>query len=158
MSEQGLFDPIVDFVLKRVGKNVTAIFIAVLVVACVGHLDGTGASTYLITIPAFKPIMDRLKVKPTSFLGTIIAMMAVMNIIPWGGPTLRAASVAQVEVYDLYSFIFPAVGAMMLIAIGIAVIVYIAAVVVLKIFSKDELFMIPYGTKICKVLEKLKIY
>ena len=121
MSEQGLFDPIVDFVLKRVGKNVTAIFIAVLVVACVGHLDGSGASTYLITIPAFKPIMDRLKVKPTSFLGTIVAMMAVMNIIPWGGPTLRAASVAQVEVYDLYSFIFPAVGAMMLIAIGIAV-------------------------------------
>lgn len=121
MSEQGLFDPIVDFVLKRVGKNVTAIFIAVLAVAFVSHLDGSGASTYLITIPAFKPIMDRLKVKPESFIGTVIAMMAAMNIIPWGGPTIRAASVAQVEVYDLYSFIFPAVAAMMVITVVIAV-------------------------------------
>lgn len=121
MSEQGLFDPIVDFVLKRVGKNITAIFLAVLVVALVSHLDGSGASTYLITIPAFKPIMDKLEVKPTRFLGTVIAMMATMNIIPWGGPTIRAASVAQVEVFDLYRFILPAVAAMMILTILIAI-------------------------------------
>ncbi|MGX7350073.1 SLC13 family permease [Dolosicoccus paucivorans] len=84
MADQGLFDPLVNFITKKFGKNVTMIFIAVLLVALVSHLDGSGASTYLITIPAFKLIMDRLGVKPTAFLGTVIAMMSTMNILPWG--------------------------------------------------------------------------
>lgn len=121
MSEQGLFDPLVDFIIGKVGKNITAIFIAVILVATVAHLDGSGASTYLITIPAFKPIMDRLNVRPTAFLGTVVGLMAAMNIIPRGGPTIRAASVAQVEVFDLYSFILPAVIFMFVLAVGIAV-------------------------------------
>ncbi len=45
-----------------------------------------------------------------------------------------------------------------IIAIVIAVIVYIIAVIALKIFTKEELYMIPYGTKFVKILEKLKIY
>lgn len=122
MSEQGLFDPLVDFVISKVGNKITAIFIAVLLVATVAHLDGSGASTYLIAIPAFKPIMDKLGVKPVVFLGTVIGLMAAMNIIPWGGPTIRAASVAGVEVSDLYSFILPAVIVMFLLAIVNAVI------------------------------------
>lgn len=122
MSEQGLFDPLVDFIIGKVGKNITAIFIAVILVATVAHLDGSGASTYLITIPAFKPIMDRLNVRPVVFLGTIIALMSAMNIIPWGGPTIRAASVAQIEVFDLYSFILPAVIFMFILAAVIAVV------------------------------------
>lgn len=122
MSEQGLFDPLVDFVISKVGNKITAIFIAVLLVATVAHLDGSGASTYLIAIPAFKPIMDKLGVKPVVFLGTVIGLMAAMNIIPWGGPTIRAASVAGVEVSDLYSFILPAVVVMFLLAIVNAVI------------------------------------
>jgi CitMHS family citrate-Mg2+:H+ or citrate-Ca2+:H+ symporter len=121
MSEQGLFDPLVDFIIGKVGKNITAIFIAVILVATVAHLDGSGASTYLITIPAFKPIMDRLNVRPTAFLGTVIGLMSAMNIIPWGGPTIRAASVAQVEVFDLYGFILPAVIFMFILAAAIAV-------------------------------------
>lgn len=122
MSEQGLFDPLVDFVISKVGNKITAIFIAVLLVATVAHLDGSGASTYLIAIPAFKPIMDKLGVKPVVFLGTVTGLMAAMNIIPWGGPTIRAASVAGVEVSDLYSFILPAVVVMFLLAIINAVI------------------------------------
>lgn len=121
MSEQGLFDPLVDWIISKVGKKMTAIFIAVTLVALVAHLDGSGASTYLIAIPAFKPIMDRLDVRPTAFLGTTIAMMSTMNIIPWGGPTIRAASVAQVEVFDLYTFILPAVALMFLLTFAIAI-------------------------------------
>ncbi|MBG9977181.1 SLC13 family permease [Ruoffia tabacinasalis] len=122
MSEQGLFDPLVDFVISKVGNKITAIFIAVLLVAVVSHLDGSGASTYLIVIPAFKPIMDKLGVRPVVFLGTVVGLMSAMNIIPWGGPTIRAASVAGVEVSDLYSFIFPAVVVMFLLAIVNAVV------------------------------------
>ena len=45
-----------------------------------------------------------------------------------------------------------------ILAIMSAVIIYVLAVIVLKIFSKDEVLMMPYGQKICKILEKLKIY
>lgn len=45
-----------------------------------------------------------------------------------------------------------------IIAIGIAVLIYALSVVVLKIFTKEEIFMIPYGQKIYKILEKFGIY
>ena len=45
-----------------------------------------------------------------------------------------------------------------IIAIAIAVVVYALAIVALKVFSKEEIQMMPQGNKICKVLEKLKIY
>lgn len=45
-----------------------------------------------------------------------------------------------------------------IVSIIIAVIIYILAVISLKIFSKEEIQMMPQGQKVCKVLEKLKIY
>lgn len=45
-----------------------------------------------------------------------------------------------------------------IIAIIIAVIVYALAIVALKVFSKEEILMMPGGNKICNILEKLKIY
>ena len=45
-----------------------------------------------------------------------------------------------------------------IIAIIIAVVIYVLAVIVLKIFTKEELKMMPAGDKITKFLEKLKIY
>ena len=43
-------------------------------------------------------------------------------------------------------------------SIIIAVIIYVLAVIALKVFTKEEILMMPAGNKICKVLEKLKIY
>ena len=43
-----------------------------------------------------------------------------------------------------------------LIAIGFAIIIYVLAIVALKIFTKEEIYMIPYGKKIYVLLEKLR--
>lgn len=43
-------------------------------------------------------------------------------------------------------------------AILIAIFTYIIALLVLKIFSKEEIFMIPYGKKIYYFLKKLRLY
>lgn len=43
-----------------------------------------------------------------------------------------------------------------LIAIAFAILIYVVAIIVLKIFTKDEIYMIPHGQKIYKVLEKLR--
>ena len=45
-----------------------------------------------------------------------------------------------------------------IIAIIFAIVIYALAVVALKIFTKEEIKMLPGGNKICKILEKIKIY
>jgi stage V sporulation protein B len=45
-----------------------------------------------------------------------------------------------------------------IIAILVAIVIYGLAVLVLKIFSKEDLLEIPMGNKIYSVLRKLKIY
>ena len=45
-----------------------------------------------------------------------------------------------------------------IIAIVVAVIIYVISVVVLRIFTKEEIKMLPAGEKIVKILEKIKIY
>ena len=45
-----------------------------------------------------------------------------------------------------------------ILAMLFAVIIYVITIVVLKIFKKEEIFMIPGGSKIYPILKKLKIY
>ena len=45
-----------------------------------------------------------------------------------------------------------------IIAITVAIIIYALAIIVLKVFKKEEILMMPAGNKICKLLESLKIY
>ncbi len=45
-----------------------------------------------------------------------------------------------------------------IIAIGMAVVIYGLAIIALRVFSKEEILQIPGGNKICKILEKMKIY
>jgi len=45
-----------------------------------------------------------------------------------------------------------------IISILVAIIIYVLAIIALKLFTKEELLMIPYGHKLYKILEKLGIY
>lgn len=124
MSEAGLFDPIIDFLVKKTGKSMFTIFMAIVMVTFVAHLDGSGATTFLIVIPAFLPICKRYGIRPQALLGAMMGAYATMNIVPWGGPTIRASTVAGVETGDLYAFIIPGVVVIIIIAFVIAYIVY----------------------------------
>ena len=102
MSDKGLFDPIINFLIKKAGTNVTTILVAAVLTTFVAHLDGSGATTFLIVVPAFLPICKEMGIRPKALLGAMCGAYGVMNIVPWGGPTMRAASVAGVEAGDLY--------------------------------------------------------
>lgn len=45
-----------------------------------------------------------------------------------------------------------------IIAMIVAVLIYGLAIIALKIFTKEEIYMLPCGTKIYEILEKFKIY
>ncbi len=109
MDEIGLFDPIINFLTKKTGKSRIMVVLAILLTTFVAHLDGSGATTYLIVVPAFLPIIKRIGFRKEALLALICGPFSVMNILPWGGPTMRAATVAGVETSALYSFIIPGV-------------------------------------------------
>ena len=47
---------------------------------------------------------------------------------------------------------------MTIISLLFAVGIYVISVIALKIFTREEMLMIPYGGKLCKILERLGIY
>ena len=60
MTDAGLLDPIVAGVLRAVGLHPTRIVVGSALLALVVHLDGSGAVTFLVTVPAMLPLYDRL--------------------------------------------------------------------------------------------------
>ncbi len=102
MTDAGLLDPVVDTIVRRVGGRPTAVVVGAAVLAMVVHLDGSGAVTFLVTIPAMLPLFDRLQMD-RRVLACVVAMGAgVMNMVPWGGPGVRAAASLRVPINDLF--------------------------------------------------------
>lgn len=103
LTDAGTFDPIIKKILKVVGSDPVKIALGTAVLAMLIHLDGSGAVTFLVTVPAMLPLYDALGMRRTT-LATIVALSAgTMNIVPWGGPTLRAASSLNVPVTELFN-------------------------------------------------------
>ncbi|QGU94075.1 citrate transporter [Clostridium bovifaecis] len=103
LTDAGTFEPIINKVLKVVGKDPVKITIGTGILAMLVHLDGSGAVTFLVTVPAMLPLYDALGMKRTT-LATVVALSAgVMNILPWGGPTIRAATSLKVPVTELFN-------------------------------------------------------
>jgi len=73
---------------------------------------------------------------------------------------LFSAIVMGVAAYGTHSFLIGFIGnsKATILAILVGVIVYGVMIVATKTLNKEEFYMIPYGTKIYKVLVKLKIY
>ena len=119
MQEKGLFEPIISAVVKKAGNRVIAIPIATVSIATIAHLDGSGASTFLICIPTLLPIYERLKLSPYLLLLLVSASASVMNMLPWGGPLGRAASVIQTDPTSLWYHLIPVqVSALVLLLVG----------------------------------------
>lgn len=107
MSDVGMFDRIINALMKKVGNNVVGVAMMTCIIAIIGHLDGGGASTFLITIPAMLPVYKRLKMRPTTLLLICVTAMGVMNLLPWGGPTMRSASVLEIDANVLWMKLMP---------------------------------------------------
>src|SRR3954464_14631465 len=52
MTDAGLLDPIVDRILRMIGNRPRRIVVGAALLALLVHLDGSGAVTFLVTIPA----------------------------------------------------------------------------------------------------------
>ena len=122
LTDAGTFRPIIRKIINMVGTDPVKICIGTAVLAAIVHLDGSGAVTFLICVPALLPLYDAIGMKRTT-LATIVALAAgTMNILPWGGPTIRAATaLGEANVTSFFMPDLPAVLAGLVAVLVIAV-------------------------------------
>lgn len=107
MIDVGLFDPLVKFILRKLGNDPAKVVLGTAILAAAVSLDGDGSTTFILTTAAMLPVYLRLKMSPVVL--TCVAGLAngTMNIIPWGGPTARAATALNLEVNDVFVPMIP---------------------------------------------------
>ena len=110
LTDAGTFRPIIGGITKLVGTNPILITIGTAILAMIVHLDGSGAVTFLICVPPLVPLYDAVGMKRTTLATTVALAAGTMNILPWGGPTIRAANALGVDVVsELFMPVLPAV-------------------------------------------------
>lgn len=110
VTDAGLFDPIVRGILKIVGRDPVKVVVGSVVLASIVSLDGDGSTTYMITAAAFMPVYRRMGLNPMIMACLLLCASGIMNIIPWGGPTARAASALQLDSSAVFIPLVPAMG------------------------------------------------
>ncbi|KKK33396.1 citrate transporter [Salinicoccus sediminis] len=121
MQDAGLFEPIINKMIALSGGNVVKVAVATVLIAAIGQLDGSGASTFLITVPALLPLYQRLKMNPYLLLLLVGGSAAIMNMVPWGGPMGRVASVLGMDVNELWQPLIPVQIVGLILMLGLAV-------------------------------------
>jgi CitMHS family citrate-Mg2+:H+ or citrate-Ca2+:H+ symporter len=107
MIDVGLFDPLVKFILRKLGNDPAKVVLGTAILAAAVSLDGDGSTTFILTTAALLPVYLRLKISPVVL--TCVAGLAngTMNILPWGGPTARAATALKIDVNDVFVPMIP---------------------------------------------------
>jgi CitMHS family citrate-Mg2+:H+ or citrate-Ca2+:H+ symporter len=106
LTDAGLVNPLVRWLLRRVGRNPLLIVPGTSMLALLLHLDGSGAVVFLVAIATMLPLylelgMDR------RILACAVSLAAGVNFLPWTGPTLRAASALHTSPLTLFRPLIP---------------------------------------------------
>ncbi|MEU9572301.1 citrate:proton symporter [Streptomyces massasporeus] len=110
MVDAGLFDPLIRALLRAARGDPLRVTIATAVLTLCVALDGDGASTFVITVSALLPVYKRLGMNPLVLSGVVCLGAGVMNMIPWGGPTVRAMAALKLDSSDVFTPVLPAMG------------------------------------------------
>lgn len=107
LKELHIFDPMIRHLVKLTRGNVILVAMMTALIAAIVHLDGSGAATFLIIIPALLPLYKKLGMSPYLMLLLMAGSMGIMNMVPWGGPLGRASAVTGIEASILWQNIIP---------------------------------------------------
>jgi len=108
MIDVGLFDPLISKIVKIVHGDPVRVLIGTAVLALLVSLDGDGATTYMITTAAMLPLYRHLKMDVRMLACVVIMAGAVMNVLPWGGPTARVMSALKLDAGEVFVPLIPA--------------------------------------------------
>jgi citrate-Mg2+:H+ or citrate-Ca2+:H+ symporter, CitMHS family len=106
ITDAGTLDPLIDGVLRVVGHRPTRVVMGSALLAMLVHLDGSGAVTFLVTVPAMLPLYDRLQID-RRVLACVVSLAAGVNFLPWTGPMVRASAALHIPVAELFRPLIP---------------------------------------------------
>lgn len=106
MSDAGMLESLISRILASVGGRPSRIVPATALLALLVHLDGSGAVTFLVTIPAMLPLYDRIGID-RRVLACACSLAAGVNFLPWTGPVLRAAAALHIPVTSIFTPLIP---------------------------------------------------
>ncbi len=120
MIDVGLFDPVIRAVVRLVGEDPAKLVLGTAILAGVVSLDGDGSTTFIVTTSALLPLYLKLGVSPVVL--TVVAGMAngTMNILPWGGPTARAAAALKITPSEVFVPMIPSLIVGMIVVLAFA--------------------------------------
>jgi len=102
MTDAGMLKPFIGWLLRTIGRKASRIVPGTALLALLVHLDGSGAVTFLVTIPAVLPLYDELGID-RRILACVASMAAGVNFLPWTGPTLRASAALHISPSALFT-------------------------------------------------------
>jgi CitMHS family citrate-Mg2+:H+ or citrate-Ca2+:H+ symporter len=102
MTDAGMLRPFITWLLRVIGRRPSRIVPGTALLALLVHLDGSGAVTFLVTIPAVLPLYDELGID-RRILACVASMAAGVNFLPWTGPTLRASAALHISVSNIFA-------------------------------------------------------
>ncbi|GHA60895.1 citrate:proton symporter [Streptomyces tauricus] len=126
MIDVGLFDPVVRGILKFCKADPMRIVVGTALLAAIVSLDGDGSTTFMITVSAMYPLYKRLKMSLVVMTGVAATANGVMNTLPWGGPTARAATALKLDAGDIFVPMIPAL------AVGLVAVIALSYVLGLR--------------------------
>ncbi|KMS86508.1 CitMHS family transporter [Prauserella rugosa] len=107
MNDVRLFNPLINLMVRVSRGNVVGVAMVTVIIGVVCHLDGSGATSYLIAIPALLPLYKRLGMSPYLLMLLLSTSMAILNMLPWGGPVGRAGAVTGHDPIELWHGLIP---------------------------------------------------
>lgn len=106
MTDAGMLDPIVDGILRAVKTDPPRIVAGTALLALLVHLDGSGAVTFLVTVPVMLPLYDRLGMD-RRVLACAASLAAGVNFLPWTGPMIRASASLHLPAAAIFNPLIP---------------------------------------------------
>lgn len=83
LQDTGFFEPVIKTLIKLTKGNVVTVAIGTALIGVIAHLDGAGATTFLLTVPALLPLYKKLHMSPYLLLLLIGTSAGLTNMIPW---------------------------------------------------------------------------
>ncbi|MET8830295.1 citrate:proton symporter [Streptomyces sp. NPDC004610] len=147
MIDVGLFDPVVKAILKFAKADPMRIVVGTALLAAIVSLDGDGSTTFMITVSAMYPLYKRLKMSLVVMTGVAATANGVMNTLPWGGPTARAATALKLDASDIFVPMIPALAVGLLFVIVLSYFLGLRERKRLGVLTLDEVLQDPVDEK-----------
>ncbi len=120
MIDVGLFDPLIRVITRLLGDDPAKVVLGTAILAGAVSLDGDGSTTFIITTSAMLPIYLRLGMSPVVLTCVAGLMNGTLNIVPWGGPTVRAATALGIEPTAIFVPMLPSLAAGLVVSLAFA--------------------------------------